>query len=96
MDVPSFSDVVDCQIKLVVMSLNLSAVFGFAIRQHPQHRQFMLNEERQNLVIEQVSRRDRRLGRIELREGHLGVGIDKSLLINATNAFHRADIESVL
>ena len=39
---------------------------------------------------------DRRLAVVELGEGHLGVGVDEGLLIDAADALQRADIEGVL
>ena len=56
----------------------------------------MLLEERQHSVVEDLGGGDRRLAVIELGEGHLGVGVDEGLLIDAAHALQRADIEGIL
>ena len=53
----------------------------------------MLLKERQYLIIEEVCRRDRSLRRVQLAESSFAVGVDKRLLINATNAFEISHID---
>ena len=89
-------NVLNSEIELVVVMLGIAAVLGAAVRQHPAQRDAMLFEERQHPVVQNLRCGDRRLAVVELGEDHLGVGIDEGLLINAANAFHVADIESVL
>ena len=52
--------------------------------------------ERQDAVVEQVGRRDRRLPIVELGEGNLGIGVDVGLLVDASDAFERTDVKGVL
>src|SRR4029077_12837689 len=89
-------DVLDGEIELVVVMLRVAAILGAAIRQHPAQYNAVLLEERQHPIVQNLRRRDWRLAVVELGEDHLGVGIDEGLLIDAANAFHVADIESVL
>ena len=56
----------------------------------------MLVVERHHSVVEDLGRGDRRLAVVELGEGHLGVGVDKGLLIDPADALQRTDIEGVL
>ena len=56
----------------------------------------MAFEQRDHPIIEQISRRDRRLAIVELGTGDLGVGIDEGLLIDAPNSLQIADIEGIL
>jgi hypothetical protein len=51
----------------------------------------MLLEERHHAVIEQIRRRDRRFAIIELAEGHLGVGVDEGLLVDAAHTLEIAN-----
>jgi hypothetical protein len=53
-------------------------------------------EQRDHPIIEQISRRDRRLAIVELGTGDLGVGIDEGLLVDASHALHVADVEAIL
>ena len=53
-------------------------------------------EERNDAVVEQVCRGDRRLAIVDFREAHLRVRIDEGLLIDSPNALQRTDVERVL
>jgi len=75
-------DIVDGQIELVVVMFDFAAILRTTVCKNTQQRKFLIHEEQKNLVIEQVGGCNRRLGRIELSEGNLGIGVDKGLLIN--------------
>ena len=64
--------------------------------QYSADRDFLLLEEGQHAVIQHVRRGDRGLGIVELGEADLRIGVDHGLLVDATHAFERADIEGVL
>jgi hypothetical protein len=53
-------------------------------------------EKRQDTVVEHVGSDQGVLSIVELGRGDLGVGVDKRLLVDASNALERADIEGVL
>ena len=79
-------DIVDRQEELEVVFVDAPAIFSAAICQDAQHRQIMLFIERQYPVVEQVSRRNGRLGRVQLGVGDLAIGVDIGLLVDAANA----------
>ena len=89
-------DVLDRKIELIFVPLRIAAVLAAAVGQHAQQLDFMAVEERQHPVVEEIGRRDRRLTIVQLSEANLGVGVDKGLLIDASNPLHVADIEGVL
>src|ERR1700704_1303482 len=47
-------------------------------------------------IVEEISRRNRRLAIVELGAGNLGVGVDEGLLVDAPNSLQIADIERIL
>ena len=53
-----------------------TAVLGSAVRQHSQKPKAMLLEERQNPVVQQVRRRQRRFVRVHFREAYVRVRVD--------------------
>src|SRR3954463_557055 len=53
-------------------------------------------EQRDHAVIDEVSRRERRLAIVELGANDLAVGVDEGLLVDAPDPLHVADIECVL
>ncbi len=89
-------DVVDRQEELEVMLVDPATIFRTPVRQYPQHRRVVFFVERQYPVVEKVSGGDRRLRAVELGVGDLGIGIDIGLLIYATYALQRANIERIL
>ena len=52
----------------------------------------MMLKERQDLIIQRICRCDGRFHGVQLGKGDFGVGIDKGLLVDSTNAFDRTDI----
>ena len=74
----------------------LAAELGTAVGEHTTGRNLVLIEERHHTIVHQVGGGERRLAVVELGEGHLGVGVDRRLLIDAPHALERADIECVL
>src|SRR5437660_12572672 len=88
-------DVLDRQVELVLVAFP-AAELGAAIGQHPAQPDAVLIVERHHPIVEDLGGGDWRLAVIELGEGHLGVGIDKGLLINPPDALQRAHVEGVL
>ena len=56
----------------------------------------MLLVERDHPVIEEIGGGQRRLAVLKLGEADLGVGVDEGLLVDASDALERADVEDVL
>ena len=79
-------DVVDRQEELVRVLIVPAAELSPPIGEDAQHLRALDLEERQDPVIEQVRRGNRRLGRIQLRRGPLRVGIHEGLLIDPAHA----------
>ena len=71
-----------CHRQVAVVAVGPAAILGTPIGQDAQQQQAVLFLERQHPVIEQIGRGDGRLGRIQLVEGHLGVGGDEDLLVD--------------
>ena len=69
-----------CKYQLVLMGVVDTAVFRSAVRQDSQKPKAVLLEERQNLVVQKVSGRQRRLICVNLREADVGVRVDGCLL----------------
>ena len=78
------------------MRFPFPAVFGAPVGQYSQQRQILFDEQWQNPIIEQIRCGDRGLGRVQLGTGHLGIGIDKGLLIDPSHALQGADVERIL
>ncbi len=89
-------NVLDRKVKLVFVSFGIAAEFAAAVGQNAQQFDLVLFEERHHSVIEQIRCGDRRLAIIELGEGHLGVGVDEGLLVDAAYAFEGPNVEGVL
>ncbi len=89
-------DVVERQVQLIIVALGIAAILRASIRQNTQNRQLVALIERQYPIIQEVCGRDGRLGGVQLRLGHLAVGVHIGLLINPTNAFERAHVERIL
>ena len=88
---PRVLNVIQSQIKLVIMRLRTTAEFGTAIGQDTDHPHTLFSKEWQYPVVQQVCCRDRRLGCVELGGSPLRTSIDKGLLVNASNALDGAD-----
>ena len=69
---------------------------GTVIRQDAQQADPVLGKAGDHAVVQQVRSRDGRLLCVEFANGHAGVGIDKSLLVDAPDALHCANIVGVL
>jgi len=89
-------DIVDHLEELESVLVGPAAMFRAPVGHDPQHRQIVLIMERQDLVIEQVSSSDRRLGGVKLGMRHLAIGVDIGLLVYPSDAFERADVKRVL
>ena len=59
-------DVIERKIKLVVMRLSLAAELSASVGKDANHPHTLFGKEGQHAVVEQVSRGNRRLGRIQL------------------------------
>ena len=73
-----------------------ATILGPTVGQHPQQSHRVLFEEGQHLIVEQLHGCERSLHRIQHRESHLRIGVEESLLIDASHPFEGADIEGVL
>ena len=89
-------DVLHRQVQFVLVVLTLAAIFRAAIGEHAQQRNFVLFEERQHTVVEQISRDQGSLAVVQFGEADLGVSIEKGLLIDAPYTLDGADIVRVL
>jgi hypothetical protein len=61
-------------------------------RAYPQHRQVVFVMERQHPIVQQVSRRDRRFGGVELGMCHLAIGIRDTIEASAANTRELLDL----
>ncbi len=73
-----------------------AAVLRAAIGEHAAQRDAVRLEERDDAVVDEVRRRERRLRVVELRERHLAVRVDERLLVDAPHALERPHAERVL
>src|SRR3954470_24496759 len=89
-------DVLDRKIELVFVPLRVAAVLAAAVGQHARELHVVALEQRDHAVIDEVSRRERRLAIVELGANDLAVGVDEGLLVDAPDPLHVADIECVL
>jgi hypothetical protein len=78
-------NIVDCQEELEVMSVDTATIVSPLICLNVQHWQIVFFMKRQNPVIEQVGRGDRRLGGVQVDLRDLAISIYTGLLINAPN-----------
>src|SRR4051794_28087012 len=53
-------------------------------------------EEGHDAIVQELGRREWGLAIVELGEGHLGIGVDEALLVDAPNPLQVADVERVL
>src|SRR5215212_1137019 len=88
-------DVLDRQVELVFVAV-AAAELGAAVGQHARQPDAVLVIERHDPVIEDLGRGDRCLTVIQLGKGHLGVGVDDTLLVDPPDPLQRADREGVL
>ena len=89
-------NIVDRQIQLIVMTFGFAAILSATIGQNTQHPHTLLGHERQHAIIEQIGRRNGRLGRIELGRSPFRVRINECLLINPAHAFDGTNVERIL
>lgn len=78
------------------MVLPLAAVFRAPVSQNPQQGNIMFLEKGNHSIVEQIRSYQSILAVVKFGKTHLGIGVDKGLLVNATNTFERANIEGVL
>ena len=83
-------DIVDGQIKLIIMLIYPATELGPALGKYSQHWQALYLIERQHAVIEYVSGCDRRFARIQLAVRHFREGIHERLLVDPTHALQVA------
>src|SRR5262249_12883054 len=89
-------NVLEREMELVLVMFGRAAVLGAAIGEHAAERNAVLLEERQHAVVEQISRRERRLRVVELHHGDLRVRVDEGLLVDAADTLESADVKRVL
>src|SRR5215211_7116882 len=84
------------QIKLVFVPLGVAAKLRASVGQHAGQLHLMLIVEGHHAVVQQVGGGERGLAIVEFGEGHLGIGVDEGLLVDAPDPLHVADVERVL
>ncbi len=89
-------DVIQCQIELVIMSLWAATEFRATISQNADHPQALFVKEGQHFIVQQVRCRNWCLGCVELSGCPLRIGIDKGLLVNASDTLNGANIKRIL
>src|SRR5262245_30135151 len=88
-------DVLDGEVELVLVVL-AAAELAAAVGEHADERNGVRVEERHDAIVEQVSRRQRGLGQVQLAKADLGVGVDEGLLVDAPYSLEGATVERVL
>jgi hypothetical protein len=76
-------DIPERQIEFVFMVLGVAAIFRATIGQDATEPYLPRIIERQDAIVEEIGRGDRRLAIVEPGEGDLGVGVDERLLVDA-------------
>lgn len=89
-------NVLDREIQFILVSFGCPAVLRAAIREHSIQGDFVMLEERQHSVIQQLGGSQRRFPVIQLGKSDFAVGIDEGLLIDPPDALERSDVEGVL
>jgi hypothetical protein len=89
-------NILDREIKLILVAFRIAAIFGAAVGQHPLEWNLVLVVEGEHAVVQQVGRSDRRLAVIKLGKPDLGIGVDEGLLVDPAHAFEVADVKGVL
>jgi hypothetical protein len=89
-------DILERQVELIFVALGVAAIFRAAISQHAAEPHPPRIIERHDAIVDEISRGDGRLAIIELGEGDLGIGVDESLLVDAADPLHVADVERIL
>ncbi|CFV32315.1 Uncharacterised protein [Yersinia similis] len=89
-------NIVDGQIKLIIMLFHATTELCPSVGQYPQHWQALRLVERQHAVIQHVSGCDRCFTRIQLAVRHFREGIHERLLVDATYALQITNVESIL
>ena len=89
-------NIIYCQIKLVILLLYFSIVLCASVGQYSQHRQSLRRVERRYTVIQQICRRNRRFGDIQLAVSDLRVRVNERLLIDTSDTFQISHVERVL
>src|SRR5262245_20638440 len=84
------------EVELVLMALGLAAELCATIGEHTTDHDLVLVEERDDAIVHQVGGRERRLAVVELGECHLGIGVDRCLLVDAPHTLQRANVKRVL
>ncbi len=79
-------NILDRQVKLILVPLGIAAILGAAVGQHPQEWNLVLVVEGEHAVVQQVGGGDRRLAVVELGKADFGIGVDKGLLAQLTAA----------
>ena len=93
---PRVVDVFDREVQLVRVLLGIPAVFGSSIGKHSAHADVVLFEEGKNSIVQDICRCDRSLLRVKLCKRNFAVGVNECLLVDAPDAFERANVEGVL
>lgn len=85
---PRMVDIINGQVQLIIVPLRPATELGAAVGQYAQQIDPFRLQQRQYPIVEQISRRDRCFGLVQLAGRHLAVGVDKGLLINPANTLN--------
>src|SRR3954467_15612088 len=77
--------VLDREIELILVPLGVAAVLRAPVGQHPRELHLMSVEEGHDAIVQQVGGREWGLAIVELGEGHLGIGVNEALLVDASD-----------
>jgi hypothetical protein len=84
------------QIQFIFMMFPASAKLRASISKHPKQWNLLFFKERQYPIIKHVGWYPGVFAVIDLGKGHLGIGINKGLLIDPAHTFYRTNIIRVL
>ena len=88
--------VLQVEIKLIFMMFPIAAIFRSTICQNTQDWNFFAVKEGNDTIIEHVGGNQCIFPIIQFGKCHFGIGVNHSLLVDSSNAFHVADIEGIL
>ncbi len=76
--------------------LPIAAVFRAAVSQDSQEPDIFGFKERHHFIVQNIGGGQRIFAVVKFDESNARISINKGLLVNSTNTFHIADVESIL